>query len=116
MNLYCRSRRTSIPRKRRGKPTNQSSVIDKKKPSVFDKFSFLFDGFCDVCRAKESEPVLLENPKILEIAKRLNKTPAQVVLRFQIERGIVVIPKSVTPSRIESNFKVSFEFFGIESE
>lgn len=57
-------------------------------------------------RAKEGEPVLLQNPKILEIAKKLKKTPAQIVLRFQVQRDVIVIPKSVTKSRIESNFQV----------
>jgi len=59
--------------------------------------------------AKAGEPVLLEDPALKKIADRLGKTVAQVVLRYQVQRGIIVIPKSVTPSRIESNFKL-FDF------
>lgn len=52
----------------------------------------------------------LENSTIREIADALGRTPAQVVLRWHIELGNVVIPKSVTPARIEENFDVfSFE-------
>lgn len=57
-------------------------------------------------RAAANEPVLLEDSKLMEMAKRLNKSPAQIVLRFQIQRNVIVIPKSVTPSRIQSNFQV----------
>jgi 2,5-diketo-D-gluconate reductase A len=52
----------------------------------------------------------LEDPVITEIADELDRTPAQVVLRWHLELGNVVIPKSVTPSRIEENFDV----FGFE--
>jgi 2,5-diketo-D-gluconate reductase A len=52
---------------------------------------------------------LLDDPVIEEIASAHDRSPAQVVLRWHIELGNVVIPKSVTPSRIEENFHV-FDF------
>jgi diketogulonate reductase-like aldo/keto reductase len=50
----------------------------------------------------------LENPKLLELAKKHNKTPAQVILRWLHQRNIVVIPKSVTPSRLAQNIQVIY--------
>jgi diketogulonate reductase-like aldo/keto reductase len=52
---------------------------------------------------------VLTEPVVTAIAERVGKTPAQVVLRWHIELGNVVIPKSVTPSRIAENFEV-FDF------
>jgi len=56
-----------------------------------------------------SQGPLLSNPVILDIAKRHRKTPAQVLIRWQIDSGCVVIPKSITPTRIAENFNV-FDF------
>ena len=50
---------------------------------------------------------VLGDEKILGIAKKHGKTPAQVVIRWHLQSGLVVIPKSVTPSRIKENFAVS---------
>ena len=45
----------------------------------------------------------LSHTVVREVAQRRGRTPAQVVLRWAIERGIVVLPKSVRPARIEEN-------------
>lgn len=50
-----------------------------------------------------------DNPEIVEIAEKYGKTPAQIMLRWQIQRGIVVIPKSTHIERMEENFNV-FDF------
>jgi 2,5-diketo-D-gluconate reductase A len=52
---------------------------------------------------------LLELPQIVEVAQQLDRTPAQVVLRWHLQLGNVVIPKSVTPSRIRENISI-FDF------
>jgi diketogulonate reductase-like aldo/keto reductase len=52
---------------------------------------------------------LLGNPTVTAIADRVGRTPAQVVLRWHLQLGNVVIPKSVTPSRIVENVSV-FDF------
>jgi diketogulonate reductase-like aldo/keto reductase len=51
----------------------------------------------------------LEEPTVTAIAGKYGKTPAQVVLRWHIEHGVVAIPKSVKPHRIKENFGV-FDF------
>ncbi|EXF77908.1 hypothetical protein CaCOL14_007330 [Colletotrichum acutatum] len=50
-------------------------------------------------------PLLIENDVVKKIATKLNATPAQVVLAWSQVGGHSVIPKSVTPSRIQSNFQ-----------
>jgi diketogulonate reductase-like aldo/keto reductase len=54
-----------------------------------------------------SEPNLLEDPVITAIAKRVNNTPAQVLLAWAIQRGTALLTTSKTPSRIKENFEVS---------
>lgn len=52
---------------------------------------------------------LLDNPVVERIADKHGKTPAQVVIRWHLDSGLIVIPKSVSPDRIRQNFAV-FDF------
>ncbi len=54
-----------------------------------------------------SEPNLLQDPVITAIAGRVNKSPAQVLLAWAIQRGTALLTTSKTPSRIQENFQVS---------
>jgi 2,5-diketo-D-gluconate reductase A len=53
---------------------------------------------------------VLGDPVVERIARRVEQSPAQVVLRWHIQRGDIVFPKSVTPERVQANF----DLFGFE--
>ncbi|GCB66680.1 hypothetical protein scyTo_0010131, partial [Scyliorhinus torazame] len=59
--------------------------------------------------AKPDDSKLLEDPRIMKIAGKYGKSPAQIIIRWQVQRGIACIPKSATPSRIKENIEV-FDF------
>ncbi|KAJ3599813.1 hypothetical protein NHX12_033767 [Muraenolepis orangiensis] len=52
------------------------------------------------------EPVLLDEPAVAALAQKYSKSPAQIILRWQTQRGVVTIPKSVTESRIKENIQI----------
>jgi 2,5-diketo-D-gluconate reductase A len=52
---------------------------------------------------------VLDDPTIVRVAERHGKTPSQVTLRWHVQRGDIVFPKSVTRSRVEENFAI-FDF------
>jgi 2,5-diketo-D-gluconate reductase A len=56
-----------------------------------------------------AQGAVLDDEAVVELASAHGKTPAQIVLRWHLQLGNVVIPKSVTPERIEENFDV-FDF------
>jgi diketogulonate reductase-like aldo/keto reductase len=51
----------------------------------------------------------LEEKTILQLAEKYDRTPAQIILRWDIENEVVTIPKSITPSRIDENTNI-FDF------
>ena len=53
--------------------------------------------------------MLLENPTLEEVARKYHKSVAQVILRWHLERGIIVIPKSSNPKRMKENSEI-FDF------
>ena len=56
-----------------------------------------------------AQGAVLSDPVIADIAARVDRTPAQVVLRWHLQRGSIVFPKSTTPSRIRENLGL-FDF------
>ncbi|XP_055790540.1 aldo-keto reductase family 1 member D1-like isoform X1 [Salvelinus fontinalis] len=60
-------------------------------------------------------PPLLEDEVLVSIAKKYRKNSAQVALRFNVQRGVVVIPKSFSAHRIKDNFQI-FDFSLTEDE
>ncbi len=60
-----------------------------------------------------AQGAVLDDPTIGEIARRLDRTPAQVTLRWHVQRGDIVFPKSVNPDRMRENFAIfDFELTG----
>ncbi|XP_006158528.1 aldo-keto reductase family 1 member C15 isoform X2 [Tupaia chinensis] len=90
---------------------NQSKLLTfcKSKDIVLVAYSAL--GSQRICGTwlKENSPILLDDPVLGEIARKYNRTPAQVALRYQLQRGIVVLAKSFKKERIKENFQV-FDF------
>jgi len=56
-----------------------------------------------------AQGAVLDDPVVVRVADAVRRTPAQVALRWHVQRGDVVFPKSVTPARIQENFEL-FDF------
>jgi diketogulonate reductase-like aldo/keto reductase len=63
-------------------------------------------GSADNPGRKPDDPVLLQDKVLAEIGEKYGKTAAQVALRWEVETGVVVIPKSVSPARIAQNLDI----------
>ncbi|KAH7723242.1 oxidoreductase [Aphelenchoides avenae] len=70
------------------------------------KVGFKQVGAKDDRAEKQPEANCLEHPLVVELAKKYNKTPAQILLRQMMQRGISVIPKSTNAERVHENFSV----------
>lgn len=80
--------------------------LQQKELKAFcQKHNIVVEAWSPLFRGGE----LLEEPILQEIGKKHNKSVAQVILRWHIQEGSIVIPKSVTPSRIVENFTI-FDF------
>ncbi|XP_072510290.1 prostaglandin-E(2) 9-reductase-like [Notamacropus eugenii] len=89
---------------------NQGKLLEfcKSKDIILVAYSAL-GSHRETQRVDPKSPILLEDPVLGAIAKKHNRTPAQVALRYQIQRGVVVLAKSFTEKRIKENFG-AFEF------
>lgn len=70
-----------------------------------EKHHIILEAYSPLMNGKD----VLNDSVVKEIAKAHGKTAAQVILRWHLQTGVITIPKSVTPSRIEENFDV-FDF------
>jgi 2,5-diketo-D-gluconate reductase A len=60
-----------------------------------------------------AQGAVVDDPAVAAVAERVGRTPAQVVLRWHVQRGSIVFPKSTTPERIRENFAIfDFELSG----
>jgi 2,5-diketo-D-gluconate reductase A len=64
-------------------------------------------GIFTECWSPLGQGQILDDAQLKEIAAKHGKTTAQVIIRWHLQNGFIVIPKSVTPSRIKENFAVS---------
>nr|XP_042705175.1 estradiol 17 beta-dehydrogenase 5-like isoform X2 [Chrysemys picta bellii] len=89
---------------------NQGKLLAfcKSKDILLEAYSVL-GSQRDKMWIDQSTPVLLEDPVLGAIARKYNQSPALVALRYQLQRGIVVLFKSFTRKRIEENLQV-FDF------
>lgn len=74
--------------------------------SSFSEYVCVFFFFSFFFRVSSDSPYLLEDPVLMTIAKKHNQTPGQVALRYQLQRGVVVLAKSFNEKRIKENFQV----------
>ena len=72
--------------------------------SFCEKGNIHLTGYCPLSRGNR-----FDDPNLCRIAKEMKKSPAQVMIRWALQRGHTVIPKSVSPKRIEENANV-FDF------
>lgn len=81
----------------------QNELLDFCRKNMIAMTAYSPLGSGDRAQKHENEPRLLDEPVINQIAERLNATPAQIDLAWQMNRGVVVIPKSVHENHLKEN-------------
>lgn len=103
IDLCCFSRIKPMVNQIELHPFNQQREAQK----WLDKYNVVVEAWAPFAEGKNG---LFTNPTLADVAKKYNKSVAQIVLRWELQRGVVVIPKSVHKERMIQNFEV-FDFF-----
>lgn len=87
----------------------QQKMVDfcKKEGILLTAYSPLGSKDRPSALKADNEPLLLEDPTIIKIAKDKGVSPAQVLIAWSLNRDIAVIPKSVNPERIRQNYEAA---------
>ncbi|XP_040823979.1 prostaglandin-E(2) 9-reductase-like isoform X1 [Ochotona curzoniae] len=90
---------------------NQSKLLDfcKSKDIILVAYAALGSSR-DPKWVHKNTPILLEDPVVCALAKKHKRSPAQIVLRYQLQRGVVVLAKSF----IEREIKENIQIFGFQ--
>jgi len=81
-------------------------MLQQKETRAFcDEHGIVIESYSPLMQAGEA----IEHPIIAKLAKKYGKTPAQLILRWHVQSGFVVIPKSIRAERIQENFDL-FDF------
>lgn len=86
----------------------QTHIFHQQKPlrKAMEKYKTKLESWSPFVAGKDD---FFNNPTLMKIAKKYNKSVAQVALRFLIQQGIIVIPKSSKLERLQENFSI-FDF------
>ena len=90
----------------------QDELIDFCKKNMIAVTAYSPLGSGDRIDKKDDEPSLMDNPIIIEIAEKNKITPAQLLIAWHINRGVVVIPKSTKEERLKANFSAQYVALG----
>uniref|UniRef100_G1SPR2 NADP-dependent oxidoreductase domain-containing protein n=1 Tax=Oryctolagus cuniculus TaxID=9986 RepID=G1SPR2_RABIT len=88
---------------------NQSKMLNFCKSNNIALVAYFALGAQRDTWMDQSAPVLLEDPVLCALAKKYKRSPAQIALRYQLQRGVVVLAKSFNEKRIKENIQV-FDF------
>lgn len=115
-NLWLSVRRTKFSSPHIRRSDRKALIRCCRELELSKKIEIVLSSYkANILFNSRNVPDLMENPVVVEIAGRIGKSPAQVLLRYLLELGVAAIPKSTNANRLKSNIDL-FEFELSESD